>query len=134
MSDTVSLEIQDRGQALSVVIHKMNAFQAEQWMTRAALLLGERAKELRGFTAADILPLICSVKHADLQPLLDELLACCRIKLGALEKEVTPGAALVQSPLTLLRLRVESFKANFGFLTDELAFVFRELQASGSPA
>ena len=119
MVDDITLKLDDAGHELSFVIEKMNAFQAERWLIRAGLLLGKAAlsandvKDYRGLIAA-----LCQVDYEKAAPLLDDLLACCSVQVGKMKKKVSDDG-MIQSPLTLLTLRVEALKANFGFLLPE---------------
>lgn len=114
--DDITLKINDAGHDMTFVIEKMSAFKAEGWLIRAGLLLGREAitaegvKDYRGLVAA-----LCKVEYEKAAPLLDELLACCKVRVGKLKKSVTDDG-MIQSPLTLLTLRVEALKANFVFL------------------
>lgn len=112
----IELSIQDGKRPVNIVIEKMDAYAAESWMIRAGLILGREAvnatdmKDYRGVIRA-----LCQVNYEEAKPLLDELLACCSVKVGKLKKRL-PSPGLIESPLTLLKLRVEALRANFGFL------------------
>lgn len=122
MDDEVKIELDDgvdfegKARKLKFVIRKMGAFSAEAWMIRAGLLLGAEVVQLqnkRDF--GDLLAALCKVKYEDAKPLLDELLDCCLIEVEGVRKNVTPALHMVQLPTTLIRLRMEALKANFGF-------------------
>lgn len=107
----------DGGKKLTVTIHKMDAFQAEQWLMRSAFLLGRdltKVTSIKDFQG--IITAIASVGYDNAKPLLDELLHCCYIKNGNLETQVDESVKeLIQNPLTLTKMRVDSAKVNFSF-------------------
>lgn len=141
MNDEVKIELEDGADAegkprtLKFIIRKMSAFPAEAWMIRAGLLLGAEAVQLKNkqdFSA--LLSALCKVKYEDAKPLLDELLDCCLIDVEGVRKNVTPAIQMVQLPTTLIRLRLEALKANFGFLLPAAKSNSREEPASRRPA
>ena len=107
--DDITLKINDAGHDMTFVIEKMSAFKAEGWLIRAGLLLGREAitaegvKDYRGLVAA-----LCKVEYEKAAPLLDELLACCKVRVGKLKKSVTDDG-MIQSPLTLLSLLLDNY-------------------------
>ena len=112
----IELTLQDGDRDLTVVIEKMDAYAAESWMIRAGLLLGREVLEAKDMKdLQSLIRSLCQVNYEDAKPLLDELLACCSVKSGKLTKRL-PSPGLIESPITLLRLRVEALKTNFGFL------------------
>ena len=114
--EETTVKLDDAGHELTFIIEKMDAFKAERWLIRAALLLGREAlsakdlKDYRGLVAA-----LCQIEYEKAAPLLDELLACCSVQIGKLKKKVGDDG-MIQSPLTLLTLRIQAAKVNFGFL------------------
>lgn len=110
----------DGGKKLSVSIHKMDAFQSENWLMRAAFLLGKDLSKIRDIKDFQgIISAIASVGYENAKPLLDELLHCCYIKNGNLETQVDESVKeLIQNPLTLTRMRVDSAKVNFDFFSN----------------
>lgn len=118
MNEEVTIAIQDGEKEKTFVIQKMNAFQAESWLTRAGLLLGREAVNVNDFKSmSEIVTALCRLNYNEAKPLLDELLSCCYVKSGKYKKQISENMPeLISSPLTLMRLRVESFKANFAFL------------------
>lgn len=109
----------DGGKKLTVSIHKMDAFQSEKWLMRAAFLLGKDLSTIRNINDfSGIISAIASVGYENAVPLLDELLHCCYIKNGNLETKVDESVKeLIQNPLTLTRMRVDSAKVNFDFFS-----------------
>lgn len=116
-------EYENGEKPLQVTIQKMNAFQAEAWLIKAGLLLGKGLAEETGLNKekfsdiGSIVRSLCSVDYEKSKPLMDELLACCYIVEGNYKKQVTANAAdMIQSPITIMRMRIDSAKENFGFL------------------
>lgn len=124
--EKVTINIDDSGVQRVFEIKKMNAFQAERWYLRALGLLGGAMGKLEGgdATGAEVLGALGALDFEKAQPLLTELLDCCSLVDGNFSKPINEASArdLVRSPLTLTRLRVESFKVNFGFLLSGDAF------------
>lgn len=124
--ETVTITLDDGGNSRTFEIKKMNAFQAERWYLRALGLVGGAISQLEGGNAsgADVLGALGALDFEKAQPLLNELLECCALLDGNFSKAITETSArdLIHSPLTLTRLRVESFKVNFGFLLSGDAF------------
>lgn len=120
--EAMTLTIDDAGVTREFKISKMNAFQSERWYLRALGLLGGAFSEVKPGEAsgADILGAIGRLDYEKASPLLDELLGCCALVEGNFSRPISEASArdLILSPLTLTRLRVESFKVNFGFLLD----------------
>lgn len=109
----------DGGKKLTVSIHKMDAFQAEKWMIQAAFLIGKDVAKIQSVSDFHgLISAIASVGYEKAIPLLDELLHCCYIKNGNLETKVDESVKeLIQNPLTLTRMRVDSAKVNFSFFS-----------------
>ena len=104
-------------------ITKMSAYQAEQWLYRAAFALGRGVDDIQQVFSGDpqtLLRSILSVPYESAKPLLDDLLSCCTLVQGNALRRLTSAEACsaIESPLTLTKLRVESLKANFGFFFD----------------
>ena len=118
-----TLQIKDGDQTLNVEIEKMNAFAAEDWLIRAGMALGKSAtevdkiKDVRGLIGA-----LCRVEYAEARPLLDKLLEGCYLVNGDFRRSVADSATRIQSPITMMKLRIESGKENFGFLADGSEF------------
>ena len=58
-----------------------------------------------------------NVDYAKARPLMDEMLGCCYRVIDNMEEKVTPETAdaYVEDMRTLLKLRMEAFRVNFGF-------------------
>lgn len=121
--DVQTIEIIDGGKEKQFTITPMSAYQAEQWMYRAALALGKNIDDVQQVFSgnpADLLRSILSIPYEAARPLLDDLLACCTLVKGKSMRRLTSPEACssIESPLTLTKLRIESLKANFGFFFD----------------
>ena len=135
------ITIQDQDQELTFKIRQMSATQLESWGIRVILLIaaagvkvpaGYDLKAAVAFLKENSGALLGNLGSLDFEkakPLLDELLACCSIKIGNLEKRCTPEVIddHVQDVKTLLTLRKEAIKLNVGFSKPE------EETPSGSP-
>ena len=122
------IKIQDGATEKRFTITKMSAYQAEQWLYRAAFALGGDPQTL--------LRSILSVPYESAKPLLDDLLSCCTLVQGNALRRLTSAEACsaIESPLTLTKLRVESLKANFGFFFDGDALSSLMPQSTETPA
>jgi len=119
MAEEIEVKLEEDGKEFTFVIKKMDEFKAESWMIRAGLVLGRELTTLGDFTdTKSLIHALCKVSYEEARPLLDELLDCCYYKSNKFEKRMTDSGArgLIHSPMTLLKLRLESAKANFGFL------------------
>lgn len=120
LKDGTDAEGNDR--TIRVRIKTMGAYKAEQWMIRAVLALG------KGFDGglsdirkdhSKLISAIAGLDYKTAKPLLDELLACCSLLNGEQVIQLTESSCgLIQSPITILRLRLESAKLNFSFFQD----------------
>ena len=118
------IKIQDGATEKRFTITKMSAYQAEQWLYRAAFALGRGVDDIQQVFSGDsqtLLRSILSVPYESAKPLLDDLLSCCTLVQGNALRRLTSAEACsaIESPLTLTKLRVESLKANFGFSSME---------------
>ena len=116
-----TIELKDGKTQRKFTIRKMGAYQAESWIIRASLACGRSGDITKLFSGdkAAIVETLLHVRYEDAKPLLDELLECVYLVNG---EELTQlneqTAAVIESPMTLMRLRIESVKENFGFFTD----------------
>lgn len=137
--DVQKIAIQDGSTEKQFTITPMSAYQAEQWMYRAAFALGKNLDDIQQIfsgNTADLLRSILSIPYEAARPLLDELLGCCTLVQGkALRRLSSPeDCSSIESPLTLTKLRIESLKANFGFFFDGDALKSLMPQSTGTPA
>lgn len=112
--------IKDGSTERKFLINKMSALQAEQWMYRAAFALGGSVDGLQNAfkgEASDVIHAILSIPYDKARPLLDDLLACCVLVQGnsLVRLDSESACATISSPLTLMKLRIEALRANFGF-------------------
>ena len=142
----ITLEIDDRGNLLKFRIEEMSARHLHHWLIRAALVLsnggGEIISEaggvrqlmdyLRVHGEEGLFKLLQSLEFEKVEPLLDELLACCvRTDAGANQRLDNPDNidGVISDVRTIFKLQMESAKPNLGFFGSEPA---AESQ-SGSP-
>lgn len=74
------IKIQDGATEKRFTITKMSAYQAEQWLYRAAFALGRGVDDIQQVFSGDpqtLLRSILSVPYESAKPLLDDLLSCC---------------------------------------------------------
>lgn len=126
MTETISIKdgkLEDGSDRfLEVRITTMSAYKAEQWIYRSVLALG------KGFDGSlndisknhkALLSAIASLDYKVAKPLLDELLACCEVVNGNQTIRLSESTSgIIQSPITLMKLRLESAKRNFAFFQD----------------
>ena len=115
--------MQDGTTLKSFTITPMSAYKAEQWMYRAAFAMGRNVDDIQQVFSdkpADLLKTILTIPYDEARPLLDDLLSCCTLVQGnALRRlEGESACAVIESPLTLTKLRIESLRRNFGFFFD----------------
>ncbi len=121
MANAQTIAVDDAGKERKFIVKRMNALQAEAWIYRATLAVGKNIEDLSAaFStgASGLLQALLRVDYRDAKPLLDDLLACCSICEGESVKSLLGNESLVQSPLTLMRLRVEAAKLNFDFFSN----------------
>lgn len=126
-----TIKLTDGNTPLTFVIKKMPATQAEAWMIKAATLIG-RGSDFSTTDSSDIVKALCSIPYKEGKELLDELLGCCYRVDGKVETQVdlSDCDGYISSPLTLLRLRIEAAKANFGFFTELRDYISLATQSS----
>lgn len=119
--ENISLELTDGETKLKFSIKPMSALKAEKWLYKAVAVLGLPViSEIKTLTAEGVIKALAA-KPLDFdkaEPLLDELLACCKRQAGGgVEVELTPETieGQIEFPTTLFLLRVAAFKASFGF-------------------
>lgn len=79
------IKIQDGATEKRFTITKMSAYQAEQWLYRAAFALGRGVDDIQQVFSGDpqtLLRSILSVPYESAKPLLDDLLSCCTLVQG----------------------------------------------------
>ena len=142
MRKEVTVTLQDGERNLTFRIRQMSAWKLERWMFRAAIQISKASgdsvaglsvedaqKALKKLTknqsadsgAQKIVNIIGGLDYGEAEPLLDELLACCKLipdpSHPMMEMDITEQTAegQIENPLTLIRLRVEAAKLNFSF-------------------
>lgn len=122
------ITIEDRGNALQFRIREMPATQLESWVMRAVLVLAEAGSDIpadagvegaAAFLAKHGLTALGKIDFVKAKPLLDEMLGCASRIVDKVEEKVTPESAdaYVSDFRTLMKLRMECFKANFDFFS-----------------
>lgn len=131
---TTNFKIQDGENNLTVEIETMDAFDAEEWLMRAGLIVGRELAGIKGTNA--LFSALSSVDYEKAKPLLNELLACCYLVEGNMKTRITPEACRgrISNPTTILRLRMEAAKLNFGFLFNGVRLNSHTAETSESPA
>ncbi len=121
-----TIELKDGKTLRKFYISRMGAYQAESWLIRAALVCGRDPGDLGKIFTGDKVSLVQAllrINYTEAQPLLDELLACVKLVNGEGMLQLGPDTAgVIESPITLMRLRIEALKENFSFFIDGSAF------------
>ena len=114
MKEPKVIKLEDGGNQLTFKIYPFPATKAEDLMIRIALMTGKNLDIESEMGYRDVIKALVSV------PLLDELLSEVYKVDGKSEIKFSFDDAdgYISSPLTILKLRIESFKANFGFFPD----------------
>lgn len=108
------------------IITQMSAVAADEWTDRAALILGKAsAEELFNSFKVDgdaergkaLVASIFNIEYEKAKPLFDQLLECCEIKVGDTRFPVLSNLDMINSPVTLKRLKIESFKLVYSFFS-----------------
>lgn len=137
-----TIHIEDGERELTFVIRQMSAWALEKWMYRAFILLARAGGDkIEGFSIADAKDAVKGIQRAnrktdstiekmvqviggldfdEAEPLLDALFDCVRLVPSEgtgvemkLDRPTIEGN--IESPITLLKLRMEVVKFNFGF-------------------
>ena len=119
------ITIDDRDNRLQFRDREKPAVQLEAWTMRAALVLANAGSEIPAdgiesaakFLSEHGLAALSRIDYDKAKPLLDEMLGCCYRVMDKVEEKVTPETAnaYVGDFRTLLKLRLEAFRVNFGF-------------------
>lgn len=128
MRKEITITIEDgRDAGKKFLIREMGAYQTEKWCARALLLLlgGEMPEGMDtsnmtalGNLATAGLSGLAKCDYAKVQPLLDDLLACCYfLPEKSSEQKLTPEYvdSVIDDVKTLFKLKTEAFKLHFDF-------------------
>ena len=118
----------DQGKPIETtfIVTQMSAVAADEWNDRAALILGKAsAEELFNSFKVDgdaergkaLVASIFNIDYEKAKPLFDQLLECCEIKVGDTRFPVLSNLDMINSPVTLKRLKIESFKFVYSFFS-----------------
>lgn len=116
MREPKVVKIDDAGNKLTFNIYPFPATKSEDLIIRVLLLTGKNLN-LESVTHTEIIKALSSVPHVEAKAILDELLTCVYRVNGDTETQFSYDDAdgYISSPITLLKLRIESLKANFSF-------------------
>lgn len=118
----IDITIEDgRDKGKTFRIEEMSAVQMDKWAMKALGLLGRDGADISlvgNMTLQDMLASISKAPVEEVQPLFDELLACCSfVKDGTLiQLKGNIIDSIVEDWTTLTQLKVEALKLNLGFL------------------
>lgn len=117
---------QNRDHGKRFLITEMSAYQAERWATRATLALSNRlARELPTETAEElqanptmprigqIMRILGGISFPEMEPLLDEIMACCQIVEPVVTRPITEFD--VEEVQTIWMLRSEALALHINF-------------------
>jgi hypothetical protein len=108
------VRLEDGGEQKEFKIRQMSATQGEQFFFKVVLLLGGQTEVSKFRDPIAVLNALAGKPYDKVQELLDNMLSCVSRVNGGVETQLTPDNVdgFIESPMTLLRLRAEVFKAN----------------------
>lgn len=128
INNVKKIEIKEGDNTLKFEIHKMSAVAGERWLLRAISLIGQG---FNGGIAANInsgnldiggiIRALCNAPFDDAMALLNELLQYVYRVIDSKntqQLDIDTISGVITSPLTLIKLRLEVAKYNFGFFQD----------------
>ena len=127
MIDSKKIEIKDGKNVLKFEIRKMNAVEGEKWFLKTISLIGKGLKldasavMNSNIGVNDLIMALCNVPFDEAFVLLNDLLKCAyRVIDGKNSEQVDIDlcSGYISSPLTLMKLRIEIAKFNFGFFSE----------------
>ncbi|WP_289171560.1 phage tail assembly chaperone [uncultured Parasutterella sp.] len=120
MKEPKIIKVEDGGRQLTFKIYPFSATKSEDLMIRIALMTGKNLDIESALGYKDVIKALVSVPHVEAKALLDELLSEVYKIDGKSEAKFSFDDAdgYISSPLTIIKLRIESFKVNFGFFPD----------------
>lgn len=127
MIDPTTIKLVDGGKSLTFKIYPFSATKAEDFMIRMVLLTGKNIDLDGGLPSAkDLIKALMSINTVDAKAMLDELLTCVyRVEENSeFQFNFNDADGYISNPLTIIKLRVEAFKASFSFFTDLKEFAF----------
>lgn len=113
-----TITLTDGGEQKIFKIRQMPASKAERWVYKLVLLLGSGASMNVLTDPAALFAALNEKPYDKVQELLDDLLSCVsRCADGGIETQLTNDNVdgFVEEMITLMKLRVEAFKANHFF-------------------
>lgn len=108
------VRLDDDGEQKEFKITQMSASRGERFFYKLILLLGGQTEASKLSDPNAIMGALAEKPFDRVQELLDDMLSCVSRKNGNVETQLTPDNvdSFVSSPMTLLQLRGEVFKAN----------------------
>ena len=108
------VRLEDGGETKEFKIRQMSASTGERFFFKLVLLLGGQTEVKKLQDPYALLASLSDKPYDKVQELLDDMLSCVSRMNGAVETQLTPETidSFIDSPMTLLRLRAEVFKAN----------------------
>lgn len=126
------------------VVKEMSADRAERWATRALIAVANAGVKLpdevlrqgmAGIAVAGLSSLAVGARlnYAEVEPLLDEMMGCVRIKEPRLVRDLTPDD--IEEVATRVRLRQEVLSLHLGFsIRDALSASRNGAASTDSPS
>lgn len=135
---TITAEGRDKGKVFT--IKEMPAWQAEEWFTRAVLLLARSGLEVPGdildrgpmafvaMTAGLALSGLSRANYDDVKPLLAQMMDCVAFNPGGTTMDMTGGTMmhLIEEAKTILYLREKVISLHVGFSIGDYLSLFLE--------
>ena len=109
-----TVRMEDGGEQKEFKIRQMSASQGERFFFKLVMMLGGQTEIAKLNDPLAIFNALADKPYDKVQELLDDLLSCISRVNGGVETQLTPENVdgFIESPMTLLKLRAEVFKAN----------------------
>jgi hypothetical protein len=123
-TELVTIDAQNRDHGKTFVVTEMAADAAERWAVRALLALGRAGVELPDGSVASMAAFashgfaaLGKLNPDDLQPLLDEMMACVKYQAekGPAQRILPGDASQIEEVATRMLLRLKVFELHTGF-------------------
>lgn len=122
MREKTTITVVDGERPVEIEITPMDAVRGERWLLRAGAAIGGAIgvfQEGVATTPKQIMDALGAIDIEKALPLWDELISCCRIKGQESVLNMDTLAGKFDYPITIMKIKFESLKANFGFFTKE---------------
>lgn len=105
------------------IVKEMPAYQMDKWVTRALCMLSKNddLPNLGDVSLENLLKSFAKMDSKEVEPLLNEMLACCSFKKDGVLIEMKNQDmidSVVEDWKTIFRLRIEALKVNLDFLVE----------------